>query len=44
MIRDLFCNSIVAYNEGGEQSVNLVLHTAKAALEKEKVAKECRVL
>lgn len=40
IIRDLFDNSIVAYKTGTEQTVNLVLNTIKAAVEKEKVAGE----
>lgn len=37
IIRDLYDNSIVAYNTGTEQTVNLVLNTVKAAMKKEKV-------
>jgi transposase InsO family protein len=40
IIRDLYDNSIVAYQTGTEQTVNLVLNTIKAAVEKEKVAGE----
>ncbi|MEG6584117.1 IS3 family transposase [Dendrosporobacter sp. 1207_IL3150] len=40
MIRDLFDNSIIAYNMGTEQSVNLVLRTIKEAKVKEKVTAE----
>ena len=40
MIRDLFDNSIVAYNIGNEQSVNLVLQTIREAKVKEKVTAE----
>jgi transposase InsO family protein len=43
MIRDLFDSSIVAYKVGNEQSVNLVLSTIKAALEKEKITKELQL-
>ena len=38
VIRDLFDNSIVAYQTGNEQTVNLVLNTIKIAKAKEKVA------
>jgi len=40
MIRDLYDNSIVAYKTGTEQTVNLVLRTIRAAMEKETVAAE----
>lgn len=40
MIRDLFDNSIVAYNTGTEQSINLVLRTIQEAKSKEKVTTE----
>lgn len=36
IIHDLYDNSIVAYNTGTEQTVNLVLNTVKAAMKKEK--------
>jgi len=36
VIRDLFDNSIVAYKTGTSQSVNLVLDTIRAAMQKEK--------
>lgn len=42
-IRDLYDNSIVAYRTGTEQTVNLVLHTIKDALQKEKVATELQL-
>lgn len=38
MIRDLYDNSIVSYKTGTEQTVNLVLNTIKAAVQKEAVA------
>ncbi len=40
MIRDLYDNSIVAYKTGTDQTVNLVIHTIKAAMRAEKVAGE----
>ena len=40
MIRDLFDNSIVAYNTGTEQTINLVLRTIRNAKEKEAVTAE----
>ena len=40
MIRDLYDNSIVAYKTGTEQTVNLVIHTIKAAMTAEMVAGE----
>ncbi len=40
MIRDLFDNSIVAYNTGTEQSINLVLRTIREAKAKEAVTAE----
>ncbi|MPM60922.1 IS3 family transposase ISStma15 [bioreactor metagenome] len=40
IIRDLYDNSIVAFRIGTEQTVNLVLNTIKAAVEKKKVAGE----
>ena len=43
MIRDLYDNSIVAYKTGTEQSVNLVLRTIRAAMEKETVAAEVQL-
>jgi len=39
-IKDLFDNSIVAYNTGTEQTVNLVLNTIKKAKENETVTAE----
>ena len=38
MIRDLFDNSIVAYETGTEQTVHLVLNTIRAAMRNENVA------
>ena len=43
MIRDLYDNSIVAYKTGAEQTVNLVLNTIKAAVQKEAVAAELQL-
>jgi transposase InsO family protein len=43
MIRDLYDNSIVSYQTGTEQTVNLVLKTVKAAKEKEKVTTEVQL-
>ncbi|MBE6907787.1 MAG: hypothetical protein E7476_16155 [Ruminococcaceae bacterium] len=43
MIRDLYDNSIVAYRTGKEQTVNLMLHTIKDAMQKEKVAAELQL-
>jgi len=43
MIRDLYDNSIVAYKTGTEQTVNLVLRTIRAAMEKETVAAELQL-
>jgi transposase InsO family protein len=43
MIRDLYDNSIVAYKAGTEQTVNLVLNTIKAAVQKEAVAVELQL-
>lgn len=43
MIRDLFDNSIIAYKVGGEQNINLVLSTVKAAMEKEKITTELQL-
>lgn len=40
MIRDLFDNSIVAYQTGTEQSINLVLRTVRQAKAKEAVTAE----
>ena len=40
MIRDLFDNSIVAYQAGTEQSINLVVQTVQKAKEKEAVIAE----
>ena len=43
MIRDLYDNSIVAYKVGTEQTVNLVLSTINAAVQKEAVAAELQL-
>lgn len=43
MIRDLYDNSIVAYKTGTEQTVNLVLNTIKAAIQKEAVTAEVQL-
>ena len=43
MIRDLFDESIVAYQMGTEQSINLVLNTIRAAKEKEVVTGELQL-
>ena len=43
MIRDLYDNSIVAYKIGTEQTVNLVLNTIKAAVQKEEVTAELQL-
>ena len=43
MIRDLFDNSIVAYKQGTEQSIHLVLRTIQAAYKKEAVAAELQL-
>ncbi|HEX2926860.1 MAG TPA: IS3 family transposase [Ruminiclostridium sp.] len=43
MIRDLFDQSIVAYQMGVEQSINLVLNTIHAAKEKEAVTAELQL-
>jgi transposase InsO family protein len=43
MIRDLYDNSIVAYKIGTEQTVNLVLNTIKAAIQKEAVTAELQL-
>jgi len=43
MIRDLYDNSIVAYKTGAEQTVNLVLNTIKAAVQKEAVTAELQL-
>lgn len=43
MIRDLYDNSIVVYKTGTEQTVNLVLKTIRAALDKEAVATELQL-
>ncbi len=40
VIRDLFDNSIVSYKTGRQQTVNLVLDTVRAALQKEMVTGE----
>jgi transposase InsO family protein len=43
MIRDLYDNSIVAYQTGTEQTVNLVIKTIHFAMRKEKVAIELQL-
>ena len=43
VIRNLFDSSIVAYQMGTEQNVNLVLNTIKAAKQKEAVAAELQL-
>lgn len=43
MIRDLYDNSVVAYQTGKEQTVNLVLDTIKQAKLKETAAKEVQL-
>ena len=43
MIRDLFDESIVAYQMGTEQSVNMVLNTIRAAKQKEVVTGELQL-
>ena len=43
MIRDLFDNSIVSYQMGTEQTVNLVLNTIKVAKQREKVTAELQL-
>ena len=43
IIRDLYDSSIVAYKTGTEQTVNLVLNTIKAAVQKEAVAAELQL-
>ena len=43
MIRDLYDNSIVAYETGTDQTVNLVLNTIRAAKKKEKVTAELQL-
>jgi transposase InsO family protein len=43
VIRDLFDNSIVDYQTGTEQSINLVLRTIRAARAKEAVAAELQL-
>ena len=44
IIRDLFDNSIIAYKTGTTQTVNLVLHTIRLAMQKEKkVAEELQL-
>jgi transposase InsO family protein len=43
MIRDLYDNSIVAYKTGTEQTVNLVLNTIKAAVQKEAATAELQL-
>ena len=43
MIRDLYDESIVAYQMGTEQSINLVLNTIRAAKEKEVVTGELQL-
>ena len=43
VIRDLYDNSIVAYNTGTKQNVNLVLSTISAAKKKDKVTAELQL-
>ena len=43
MIRDLYDNSIVAYETGTEQTVNLVLRNIRTAMKKEAVAAELQL-
>ena len=43
VISDLFDNSIISYQTGTEQTVNLVLNTIKAALQKEAVTVELQL-
>ena len=43
MIRNLFDRSIISYNTGTEQTVDLVLQTIKTAREKEKVTTEMQL-
>ena len=43
MIRDLYDNSIVAHKTGTEQTVNLVINTINAAVQKEAVAAELQL-
>ena len=43
IIRDLFDNSIVAYNTGTEQNINPVLQTIREAQKKEKVTAEVQL-
>jgi len=43
IIRDLYDNSIVAYKTGTEQTVNLVLNTIRAAMQKETAAAELQL-
>ena len=43
MIRDLYDNSIVAYKMGTDQTVNLVLSTINAAVQKEAAAAELQL-
>lgn len=43
IIRDLYDNSIVAYNTGSEQNIRLMLDTIKAARRKEKVTEELQL-
>ena len=43
VISDLFDNSIISYQMGTEQTVNLVLNTIKAALQKEAVTVELQL-
>ena len=43
VIRDLYDNSIVAYQTGTKQTVNLVLSTIRAAKKKEKVTAELQL-
>ena len=43
VIRDLYDNSVVAYQTGTEQNINLVLSTIKVAEHKEKVTAEVQL-
>lgn len=43
IIRDLYDNSIVAYQTGTEQTANLVFRTIKDAIKKEKIATELQL-
>lgn len=43
MIRDLFDESIISYRGGTEQTINLVLNTVKADIQKEGVTEELQL-